>query len=201
MLLQIRTWLQRAGLLEAAVLASLLILAGCVWVFVETADEMLEGQSQHFDESALRALRAADGASIGPRWLVQVARDLSALGSNAVIALLTLSAAGFFALRRKWGALCLVTGAVAGGAVLSTLLKHAFDRARPDLSLQLAEVSSLSFPSGHSMLAAVTYFTLGALLARTTPDRRIKAYFLTLAALLALIIGLTRVYLWRPLSD
>ena len=177
-------------------LTSLLVIAGSVWVFVETADEVLEGESQHFDEWALRALRGPDGAApVGPRWLVRVARDLTALGSGAVITLVSLGAAGFLALRRNWGALALVVASIAGGGIMSTLLKRVFDRARPDLSLHFTEVTSLSFPSGHSMLAAVTYFTLGALLARTTGDRLIKAYFLASAALLALIIGATRIYL------
>jgi len=163
---------------------------------VETADEVLEGESQRFDEWTLRAMRSPDGAEpLGPRWLVNVARDLTALGSGAVITLVSLGVAGFLALRRKWSALALVVASIAGGAIMSTLLKRAFDRTRPDLSLHLTEVTSLSFPSGHSMLAAVTYFTLGALLARTTADSGIKAYFLTSAALLALIVGATRIYL------
>ncbi|HYJ04823.1 MAG TPA: phosphatase PAP2 family protein [Chthoniobacterales bacterium] len=163
---------------------------------METADEVLEGESQRFDEWTLRAMRSPDGAEpLGPRWLVNVARDLTALGSGAVITLVSLGVAGFLALRRKWSALALVVASIAGGAIMSTLLKRAFDRTRPDLSLHLTEVTSLSFPSGHSMLAAVTYFTLGALLARTTADSGIKAYFLTSAALLALIVGATRIYL------
>jgi undecaprenyl-diphosphatase len=174
----------------------LLVIAGSVWVFAETADEVLEGESQRFDEWTLRAMRSPDSAEpLGPSWLVNVARDLTALGSGAVITLVSLGAAGFLALRRKWSALALVVASIAGGAIMSTLLKRAFDRARPELSLHLTEVTSLSFPSGHSMLAAVTYFTLGALLARTTADRGIKAYFLTSAALLALIVGATRIYL------
>jgi undecaprenyl-diphosphatase len=45
------------------------------------------------------------------------------------------------------------------------------------------------------MLSAVVYLTLGALLARFEPRRRIKAYLLGLALLLALLVGLSRVYL------
>lgn len=188
--------LQRAGLFEAAVLASLLIIAGSVLVFVETADQVLEGESQRFDDRVLLALRGPDGSSpTGPKWLVHVARDLTALGSASVISLVAVATVGLLALRRKWGSVVLVLAAVAGGGMVSTLLKRAFDRPRPDASLHLAEVSTLSFPSGHSMLAAVTYFTLAALLGRTTSDRRTKIYILTTAALLALIIGATRVYL------
>jgi undecaprenyl-diphosphatase len=193
---RIRIWLQRAGLLEAAVLSSLFVLAGSVWIFIETADEVLEGESKPFDESVLRGLRQGDGSTpIGPRWLLPVARDLTALGSTVVITLVTLGVLGYLTLSKKWGSLCLVLASVAGGGAMSTLLKRIFERSRPDHSFHLTEVASLSFPSGHSMVAAVTYFTLGALLARTTADRRIKGYFLTLAGLLALIIGTSRVYL------
>lgn len=193
---RIRSWLEQTGLLEAAVLISLLAIVGSVWIFVEVADEVHEGGSKAFDEWVLRSLRAADGTSpVGPAWLVQASRDLTALGSATVITVVTVIAAGFLALRRKWGAFCLVIVSIMGGGIVSTLLKRVFDRPRPDVSLRLAEVSSLSFPSGHSMLSAVTYFTLAALLARTTSDRLVKVYFLASAVLLAVAIGGTRIYL------
>lgn len=196
MLDSLRSRLRRSRLTETAVLASLLLIVGSVWLFFEIADEVVEGESTRFDEWVLLSLRTADGTTpIGPTWLLQVARDLTALGGGAVITLITLSAVGFLALRRKWGSLCLLTVSIMGGAFMSTWLKEFFGRARPDTALHLTEVTSQSFPSGHSMLAAAMYFTLGALLARTTADRRIKTYFLTLAALLALIIGCTRMYL------
>ena len=45
------------------------------------------------------------------------------------------------------------------------------------------------------MLSAVIYLTLGALLTRVEPRRRLKAYLLTVAVLLTLLIGTSRVYL------
>ncbi len=50
--------------------------------------------------------------------------------------------------------------AVVGGVILSNLLKIGFDRQRPDVVAHLVDVHSLSFPSGHAMLSAVTYLTL-----------------------------------------
>jgi undecaprenyl-diphosphatase len=52
-----------------------------------------------------------------------------------------------------------------------------------------------SFPSGHAMLSAVTFLTLGALLTRANVDWRAKAYFLTVAVLLTMIVGFSRIYL------
>jgi undecaprenyl-diphosphatase len=86
-------------------------------------------------------------------------------------------------------------GAIGGGLLLSTGLKLAFHRPRPDLVPYGANVSNTSFPSGHSMLSAVTYLTLGALLARSQPRKRLKAYFLLVAAFLSFLVGLSRIYL------
>ena len=61
---------------------------------------------------------------------------------------------------------------VAGGQVLSSLLKLGIDRPRPELVLASADVLTLTFPSGHAMLSAVTYLTLGSLLARMPPAGR-----------------------------
>jgi undecaprenyl-diphosphatase len=68
-------------------------------------------------------------------------------------------------------------------------------RPRPDIVPHIVYASSTSFPSGHSMMSAVTYLTLGALLARSQARKRLKAYFLLLAAFLSLIVGVSRVYL------
>ena len=55
--------------------------------------------------------------------------------------------------------------------------------------------NSFSFPSGHATMAAVTYLTLGVLLARVQKRRRMKLYLLTVALILVLLVGFTRVYL------
>ena len=81
------------------------------------------------------------------------------------------------------------------GLVLSTVLKALFNRDRPSLVPHLSEVYTSSFPSGHSMLSAVVYLTLGSLLARLVQHRYLKIYFLVLALLLTFLIGVSRVYM------
>src|SRR6185295_10548936 len=87
------------------------------------------------------------------------------------------------------------TIAIVGGALISTALKSGFSRLRPDLVPHADLVNSASFPSGHAMSSAVVYLTLGALLTRLRPERRLKVFLLTIAVTLTLIIGMTRVYL------
>lgn len=176
-----------------------LIAAGsaAIWAFVEVADEVAEGETRAFDEFLLRGLREPlDLADpIGPRWLEEMARDFTALGGVGVLTLIAGACVGYLALMRKPHAAWFVLAAIAGGMVLSTLFKSGFDRARPDIVAHHAHVYTASFPSGHSMMAAVVYLTLGALLARMHQGRAVKAFLLALAACITVLVGFSRVYL------
>jgi undecaprenyl-diphosphatase len=182
---------------EFGTLATLLAAASALFAFAEIAEEVGEGDTHGFDEALLRAFRnPADLADpIGPAWLEIAMRDITSLGSTTVLTIVTLAAVFYLVMDGKRASAALVAVAVAGGTLLSFALKSGFDRPRPDLVAHLVEVSTLSFPSGHAMLSAVTYLTLGALLARTQPRRRIKFYVLSLAVLLTLMIGISRIYL------
>lgn len=182
---------------EAAPLLALLLASGLVLGFVEIADELGEDEVHAVDEAILLALREpGDPADpLGPEWVEEVGRDLTALGSMGVLALVSLAVVGYLLIDRKRRAALLVLLAVGGGAALSLLLKRGFDRPRPDLVPHEAEVFTASFPSSHAMLAAVAYLTLGALLARVHGGRAAKAYLLLLAALVAFLVGASRVYL------
>ena len=92
---------------------------------------------------------------IGPPWLLDVVRDITALGSTAVLALLvTIVTTFLFATGKRHAGLFILT-TVLSGALLNTLLKLAFARARPDIVTPLTQVSTLSFPSGHAASSAV----------------------------------------------
>lgn len=182
---------------EIYILIAIALIVGGVWAFVELADEVLEGETHSFDEAVLLALRHSEDPSdpVGPAWVEELGRDLTALGGVGVLTIITASAAGFLWLQRKRRAMYLLVVAIASGLLVSSALKHGFDRPRPDLVPHEALVYTASFPSGHSMLAAVTYLTLGALLARVQPNRRLKIYLLGMACLLTILVGLSRVYL------
>ncbi len=183
--------------LEIGPVSALLVVAAGLFAFLTVADEVREGETHRFDEAILRALRnPLDPADpIGPWWIEAMMRDLTALGGTAVLTLITVVAVLYLALDGKRGAALLVAVSVGGGTLLSTALKLGFDRPRPDLVAHLVDVRSLSFPSGHAMLSAVTYLTIGVLVARVSPKRRIKVYVAAVALVLTLTIGLSRVYL------
>lgn len=178
-------------------LPSLAIVVLAALAFALLAGMVASEAAPAFDRALLLALREpADLADpLGPAWLEDMARDVTAFGGNGILVLISLAVAGYLALTGKRGAALLVLVAVGGGMGLSSLLKDAFARARPDVVSHLARVHTASFPSSHAMLSAVAYLTLGALLARVQPGRRVKAYLLGLAVLLTLLVGASRVYL------
>lgn len=183
--------------IELGVLAALLLIMGGMWGFVEIADEVLEGETRALDETILLFLRSAGDLTdpIGPLWFEEIMRDLTALGGIAILVILTLAVAGYFLMQHKKGRALFMVTSVVGGLLLSLALKYGFERPRPDLVPHGAYVMTNSFPSGHSMLAAVTFLTLGGLLAEYTKKRRLKIYVLSLSVVLTLLVGFSRVYL------
>ena len=184
------------GAHEVGALVAIFVCAGLIWTFGAIAEEVVEGDTHRLDMAVLLALRTTGDHSdpIGPPWVEEMMRDLTALGSYAFIILVVAAATGYLLLIRKWGLALLMISAVAGGILISNLLKIGFDRPRPDLD-HAARVFTPSFPSGHAMLSAVTFLTLGALLTRVNVDWRVKIYFLAFAVVLTIAVGLSRVYL------
>jgi undecaprenyl-diphosphatase len=182
---------------EGRILLIALGVVASLWIFLAVAGLMTSGRTEGFDGAILRAFRRADDARvpIGPRWCELAALELTALGSGTVLTTITLAVAGYLVIERRFAMTALMLLATVGGMVLSLVLKEIFVRPRPTVVPPLALVHSTSFPSGHSMSAAVVYLTLGALLARTTPRWRLRLYYLGTALFLSFAIGLTRVYL------
>ena len=183
--------------------AALLVVAG-TWGFIAIAGEVTEGDTQTFDKWAVESLRKPDPnpppanavaqVPIGPKWMQEVGRDITGLGGIAILGLATLAVAGYLLMVKKYHAMWLVLIATTGGLAISSGLKTLFARPRPDVS-HFSYVYSSSFPSGHSMLSAVVYLTLGILLARIMPRRQVKIYFIVLAILLTGLVGASRVYM------
>ncbi|RWA60702.1 phosphatase PAP2 family protein [Mesorhizobium sp.] len=182
---------------EFPVLLAGLVIAGGLWGLVELM-EVARATSPHaFDTEILLAFRHAGqpDSPIGPPWLEGAVRDVTALGSSAVLVLITTATIIYLLLIRRPATALFVFVAVAGGQVLSSLLKFEVDRPRPELVSHLVNETSLSFPSGHAMLSAVTYLTLGSLAARFLPDHTTKIFVLGLAVLTTVLVGASRVYL------
>ena len=195
---QIQTFLHRMlriARTEIAAVTALFVLALGVVTFVEVADHMIEADGQAFDQAVLDWMQPVAGDPRGPWWLMEAASDLTSLGGISVLTLLAVIAIAFLLIQRKrLSALLLVLG-LAGGVALSEGLKALFGRARPPAPFQAVETLNASFPSGHALLSTVFYLTLGVMLTRAFPRAHLKAFVLVASMTVALLIGLTRVYL------
>jgi undecaprenyl-diphosphatase len=131
-------------------------------------------------------------ARIHASWLDDVLKVVTDLGSLAVVAPVVLVTVVFLLVRRQ------VTEAmvIASGTVLTVIAvnvaKPLVDRARPSDSL--VSTAGASFPSGHASYA-VAYVAIAIATYHAFPRFLHRAVFVTAAVLLAVIVGLSRVYL------
>ena len=176
---------------------ALLIPGVGLFAFIGISDEMLEGDTLRLDRWLLLALRSPGdpGDPLGPAWVEEMFRDFTALGGTGVLGLLTLISVGYLWLQGMQRIALFLLLAILGGLLLSLALKTGFDRPRPDLVSHGSMIYTSSFPSGHSMLAAVVYLTGGALLAVVHAEHRVRVYLICCAVLATLLVGASRVYL------
>jgi undecaprenyl-diphosphatase len=178
------------------IIASIFVVGGLILGLGLLGKSAFEGANSNFDQALLMVFRSgADPANpIGPAWLQGVGRDLTSLGSFAFLGFISAAAAGYFLITRRPGYALHLAAAVTGGGLIITVIKADFDRPTPVMP-HVVRAFTESFPSGHAILSAITFLTLGALLARASPEPRVKAYLVSLAVLLTLMAGISRVYL------
>jgi undecaprenyl-diphosphatase len=174
----------------------IVLIVGLVLGFAALASEVLEAETDWIDHAILEALRSADGKDpVGPPWFERTMVNLSALGSVAVATLVVIVTCGFLLLVRRPRQAALVIFCALGTALAVELLKAFVGRERPSVVVAIDLAHGLSFPSGHTMIASALYPTIGLLLASSLKHYRLKAFVFATAALLALLIGFTRMYL------
>ncbi|HZL86041.1 MAG TPA: phosphatase PAP2 family protein, partial [Candidatus Krumholzibacteria bacterium] len=190
-----RALIDQVTRIERVTLLTVIAAAAALYAFAKLADAVGEGGTRGFDERILLALRTPGNLAdpIGPRWVEEMMRDFTALGSTGVLILVVLAVGGFLVMTRKGFAALTVLVAVSSGVLLSQTMKWAYARPRPELVPHGAEVYTASFPSGHSMMSAIVYLTLGALLARTQSGQGTKVYILAVAVTLTMLVGVSRV--------
>src|SRR4051794_28334387 len=144
---------------ELGTLIAVLVFAGLALAFGMVANEMNEGETHAFDNAVIQAMRNPSNRAdpIGPPSLEIAARDITGLGGQTILTLVSAGTVGFLLLSGARAAALLVVVAVMGGAGLVEILKQVFGRVRPDFVAQSVYELSRSFPSGHSTLSAVTY--------------------------------------------
>lgn len=128
-------------------------------------------------------------------WLSHVARAVTDLGSGWVVApLVVVTVLALWHARRPREAIVVVAASV-GTALAVSVLKHVVGRSRPPVAGRLADAGGAAFPSGHAAQAVAFWGALAWVAWRTTRSRRTRALALAGAALIAALVGLSRLYL------
>ncbi len=178
------------------VIACLLVCSLLLLALLFGFSKAIFGHLSALDWKILLALRDPADVSdpLGGPTIESHALLLASLGSAPVVAALTLAAAGYFLVVHRRDLAVTLWTAVGSAVLATTAIKHLVERPGLNLSLLLYSTPDYSFPSGHAALSSALYLTLAAILAESSIDRLTKRYFLCLAVLATLIIGLSRVY-------
>ena len=174
-----------------------LIAAALCWAgFVAMVAAVLAGRTGWLDSTGLLLWRGgADLRPLGPPWVLEALRDLTALGGmllrNVVMA------AALFALlvlRLRREAVVLL-GTVIGGWLVNSGIKALVGRPRPTIVPHLTEAGGASFPSGHSFNSAVVYLAIALAFAAMSPRQPVRLTIIAAAAILSMAIAFSRVWL------
>ncbi|WP_251041095.1 phosphatase PAP2 family protein [Bacillus sp. ISL-45] len=174
----------------------LLMIAGIAFsvlfiiLFANLAEEMLEKEVDAFDEAIINWFKSIENGTLD-----QIMIFGTELGSVWFLTVCTIAAIiGLWVTARdKWGILFLVVG-IGGGGLLTTLLKHLYERGRPSINPEIDAIG-YSFPSGHSMGSLIFYGFIAYFIVRSIQKRAFKWLVILAAGFLILWIGSTRIYL------
>lgn len=181
-------WLQT--LAGSILFLGLATAAGALFLFAWLAEEVLEGGTQAFDETIRAFVHGFAGG-----WLTAFMNFVTTLGSTLFLSIVFVGIFIIF-IRISWKrAAVLLTVTMVGAVILNFVLKVSFARARPIPFFDTPLPDSYSFPSGHALYAACFYGVLAWLVAARIRDRSLKILIWVLAVMIALLIGLSRIYL------
>jgi undecaprenyl-diphosphatase len=123
--------------------------------------------------------------------------NVTALGSTQVISLVVLFTLCLLLSLGRFRTAVWVGAASVGGMLLTRAVKVLIGRARPSTAaaIGLLAEQTPSFPSGHSMLAAVTYLTLALVVTAVIRRHLVRVYIVAATLVLVGLIGVSRLYL------
>jgi undecaprenyl-diphosphatase len=180
----------RSRFLSLSLLLGLTAAIGALIFFGWLADEVLEGETRHFDE----VTRAAIHQLASPA-LTAIMRGVSFIGSTISLTVATGVIIVCFAMRKRGREAKLLAITMIGAALLNMTLKLTFKRARPVPFFNLTAPETYSFPSGHSLMSCCFFGALAAILTARIKRKRLRVVVWTLATAMFLLIGFSRIYL------
>ncbi|MCX2740025.1 phosphatase PAP2 family protein [Pontibacter anaerobius] len=166
-----------------------LLFLVCIIGFLYLGSEVLEGDTEGLDEAAFNF-----AASLGNPYMDGFIKFVTFFASRQFLTPMALALVAYYLFVRKhrWNSLKVPVVAL-GSITLNIILKYFFDRERP--MSPLVEASGLSFPSGHSMVAASFYGLLIYLVWHNVKNVHVRNTLIVLLSVFVVLIGFSRIYL------
>lgn len=181
-------WLQT--LVGSILFLGLITASGALLFFAWLAEEVVEGDTQKIDETTRLFVQ-----EIASPPLTAFMNFATLLGSTLFLSIIFGCVLIIFK-RCKWNRpAILLTTTMIGAVVLNYFLKVSFARPRPAPFFDTPLPASYSFPSGHALFAVCFYGTLAWLVATRKRKNSQKILIWSVAVLLVIAIGVSRVYL------
>lgn len=157
---------------------------------------VLHGHTGALDKTGLMWLRSGpDFGALGPGYVTEAVRDMTALGGVFLSTLATIAAVVallFLKLRRE---AVLFAATVILGWLLNNTMKSVIGRERPSLVPHLTDAGGLSFPSGHSFASAMIYIGMALAFASLSQRHSVRYTLVGVAMALSMLIAWSRVLL------
>lgn len=173
-----------------------LIVAGLCWSgYAVLVWAVTTGRTTALDQTGVLFWRGDTLAPRGPHKLLEMVRDVTALGGvllRNLFALGAVVALVFLRLRRE---AMLLGATVIGGWMVNSAMKLLVGRPRPEIVPHLTEAGGASFPSGHSFNAAAVYIAIALAFATMSARQSVRLTVIGVAMIVSMAIAFSRVWL------
>jgi membrane-associated phospholipid phosphatase len=173
--------------------AGMSVVAVMTWLAWQTHEAVTQAQGvASWDQPLLDTM-----AAMRSSWSSTAVTAFTHLGGVILMPLLAITTMAALAVRRRsWTPVVLISAAGIGSLLMTIAAKDLTGRMRPPLTGAVPPYEhSASFPSGHSLNALVIAGVAAYLLVLRRRSRRSRILTVTVAAVFALAMGLSRVYL------
>ena len=171
------------------------LLSGGMFVFLTALMKL--GLLKDVDQYVLLSMRQSTNFAepAGPVWFQESVKEITVLGSYTVLVILSvIMLVALIVLREHKKAIYLFSALIIGSAISSSL-KLALSRPRPDLVPQLDVVFTNSYPSAHAMVSMFAWLLFALLLSSLAKTARLINPLIICALLVSLMVGVSRIYL------
>ncbi|MCM3667397.1 phosphatase PAP2 family protein [Mesobacillus maritimus] len=168
----------------------LLLVLGAISVYISLAIAISNGHSLRLDEGISNVVHSFVGNS-----KPAISETLATLGSTKGFVIVAVAVITWLVFKRKdYMAVGVYVFAVLSGYLLNSILKEWHQRPRPTTE-QLTEVTTLSFPSGNSMMGFIMYSMAAYFLIMRLTSLKAKITVILVTTFIILFYGISRVIL------